>query len=131
MGHPISGPFTESWDGLDDFSPPDPYDETRYRFWKGLMKLMGKNRYLLGFLYIGFINNVSAWLRGFSKIMVDYVRNPNKVHQLNGIITEHFCKQITIMKESCPKLDALFALDDLGTQKSPIISPKTFRKFIR
>ncbi|MHA1294584.1 MAG: uroporphyrinogen decarboxylase family protein [Promethearchaeota archaeon] len=129
MGHPFLGPFHDSWDNLDDYYPFDPSDETRYRFWNGLTKILSKSKYILGILNILFIHNLSSNLRGFSKIMVDFVRNPKQVHKLIKIITDIFSAEIRILKEKVPQMDAIFILDDLGTQVSPIISPRLFRKF--
>jgi len=129
MGHPYKGPFQDSWDNLDEHEFPDPYDKSRYRFWRGLIKTVGKDKYLMGNLYLLFIHNLSSNLRGFSQIMVDFVRNPKKVHNLIGKITEIYYEQIQILKEKCPKLDAMMFFDDLGTQTSPFIGPNFFRKF--
>ncbi len=129
MGHPYKGPFSESWDSLDEYEFPDPYNESRYRYWKFPIKSIAKDRYLLGTVTLLFIHNLSSNLRGFSQIMVDFVKNPNKVHTLIDRITEIFYTEIQLLKEKCPKLDAMMFFDDLGTQKSPFISPRLFRKF--
>lgn len=129
MGHPYSGPFHESWDSLDEYEPPDPYDETRYRAWNNFSKNFSKGKYIMGILNILFIHNLSSNLRGFSRIMVDFIRNPKQVHKLISIITEIFATEIQILKEKIPELNAIFILDDLGTQKSPVLSPRLFKKF--
>ncbi|MBD3350545.1 MAG: hypothetical protein GF364_03565 [Candidatus Lokiarchaeota archaeon] len=115
MGHPIKGPFTDSWDALDTYQPPDVYDESRYRFWNPLMKAIGYGKYLLGHLGVCFLHNLPSWLRGFTKIMLDFRRNPNEVHKLVKIVTDYFYEQIQIMKEKAPRMDAICVCDDLGT----------------
>ena len=129
MGHPYKGPFQESWDGLEEYEFPDPYDESRYRGWNKTAKDNAENRYLMGILSIAFIHNLSSFLRGFDYIMIDFVRNPKKVHKLINIITDIFAKEVELLKQKVPELDAMFFLDDLGTQKSPVISPNLFKKF--
>jgi len=129
MGHPYRGPFHDSWDALEDHPFPDPKDPSRYRFWRGLIKAAGCKKYLLGMFSLLFIHNLSSNLRGFSKIMIDFVRNPKPVHRLIEIITDIYFREVELLKEKCPKLDAIMVFDDLGTQKSPVISPAQFKKF--
>jgi hypothetical protein len=129
MGHPYKGPFTDSWDNLDTHEFPDPHDKSRYRFYKFPVKLLGWRRYLIGYVNLLVIHNLASNLRGFSQMMVDFIKNPKKVQQLIDRITDVFYTEIPILKEKCPKLDAMMFFDDLGTQHSPFISPKLFRKF--
>ena len=93
------------------------------------MKTVSRGKYLMAILNILFIHNLSSNLRGFSKIMVDFAKNPKQVHKLISIITDIFSTEIIELKERIPRLNAIFALDDLGTQHSPVISPRLFRKF--
>ncbi len=129
LGHPFLGPFHDSWDNIDEYDPFDPTDESKYRLWNGLTKIFSKGKYLLVIPNNLFLHNLSSSLRGFSRIMVDFVRNPNPIHKLIRIITDIFTTEVQLLKEKIPTLDAIFAFDDLGTQKSPIISPKLFKKF--
>jgi len=129
MGHPYIGPFQESWDDFENYQFPDPLDESRYRFWNPLMKLIGKDKYLIGHLGLSFLHNLPSWLRGFTNIMVDFIKNPNKVHELIKVVTDYFYMLILTLKETCPTLDCIMTCDDLGTQKSPFLSPVMFKKF--
>ena len=129
MGHPYKGPFSESWDGLEEYCPINAYDSSRYRFWNPLTNMISKGKYLLATLNILFLHNLSSNLRGFSEIMVDFVKNPKQVHKLVSIIADIFMTEILELKERIPRLNAIFALDDLGTQHSPVISPRLFKKF--
>jgi len=129
MGHPHKGPFSESWDGLEDYKGPDPLDKSRYRFWNSLMRIISKHKYLLGaYPQVG-IFGLASNLRGFLELMVDFVKNPKQVHYIIEIITDFYYKSIEIMKQICPELNAFYLLDDLGSQKSSFISPAMFRKF--
>jgi len=129
MGHPEKGPLQDSWDQLEEYQPFDPIAKSRYRMWNGIIKTLGKNRYIFGSPSTLCLHNQSSFIRGFSNIMIDFVKNPKKVDKLIAIVADIFYQQIETLKEKCPKLDAIFALDDLGTQKSPVISPKLFKRF--
>ncbi len=129
MGHPFRGPFQDSWDNLDDYQPPDATDRNRFRFWNKLTQDFSKDQYIMGCPAQAFLYDKSSFLRGFTNIMVDFVRNPKQVHKLISYVTDFFYDQIPLIKEVCPELDAIFVLDDLGTQKSPFVSPRLFKKF--
>jgi hypothetical protein len=129
MGHPFIGPFHESYDNLDDYHPPDVTEKSRYRFWNSSTKLIARDKYIYGCPTQAFLYDHSSFLRGFSNLMIDFKRNPHQVHKLIKIVSDVFYDQIQILKEVCPELDGIFVLDDLGTQKSPFIHPKLFRKF--
>ena len=129
MGHPYKGPFSESWDELGDYKTPDPLDKSRYRMWNSVIRIVSKHKYLLGAHPSVGIHNQASNLRGFLELMVDFVKNPKQCHQLIGIITEYFYKSIQKLKEVCPELDAIYILDDLGSQKNSFLSPAMFRKF--
>lgn len=130
MGHPHQGPFHDSWEGVEDYNSPDASDKSRYRFWNSfLMRMLGKNRYLLGVPADVGIHNRVSFLRGMKTLMSDLRRNPSQVSTLVKTITEHFYIMIQQLKDHCPDLDCIGIYDDLGTQHAPFLSPTLFRKF--
>ena len=129
MGHPYIGPFQESYDNIDEYQPPDAKKDSRYHFWRGILKQSGKGRYLYGGPMQAFIYDHASFLRGFTNIMLDFRKNPNQVQKLANMVADFFCDAVEKIKEVIPELNAIFALDDLGTQKGPILSPKMFRRF--
>jgi uroporphyrinogen decarboxylase len=131
LGHPLKGPFDESWDNLDDYKIPDANDETRYRFAKtGIWRIVAKNRYILGSIGVDGIFHRCCHLRGFNNFLIDMVKNPKQVHKLIEKILPFYLIQAEKYKESYPALDSIMIADDLGTQKSPFLSPRLFKKFI-
>ena len=130
LGHPIHGPLEENWDGLDDFLIPDAADDNRYRIMKsGLWRILGKNRYNLGTMGVDGIFHRTCHIRGFTNLLVDLARNPKKVQQLVDKILPFYLIQAEKYKEYYPICDSIMIADDLGTQKSPFLSPRMFKKF--
>jgi len=131
LGHPIEGPLKNNWDGLDDYKIPDANDETRYRFIKsGIWKLLGKKKYTLGSMGVDGIFHRCCHLRGFSNFLIDLARNPKQVYKLFDKILPFYLIQTERYKEFYPTLDSIIVADDMGTQKSPFVSPRTFNKFV-
>ena len=74
----------------------------------------------------------AEWLRGFADFYADLLTNRPFVHALLDRVLE------IKMAMAAPALDAvrgfvdvLLAGDDLGTQQAPMISPATYREFVR
>jgi len=61
-------------------------------------------------------------------LILDLVRNPNKVEQLINKLLPYYLIQAEKYKELFPICDAIVVADDLGTQKSPFLSPRLFNK---
>lgn len=131
LGHPVKGPLEDSWDTFDDYEIPDPHVEERYRIMKtSLWRLLGKTRYTIGTIGSDGIFHRCCHLRGFSNFLMDLARKPKMAEKLIQKVTRFFTVQAKKYFEYYPKLDSIIIADDLGTQKSPFISPKMFRKFI-
>ncbi len=74
----------------------------------------------------------AEWLRGFAGFYADLLTNKPFVHALLDKVLE------IKMAMAAPALDAvrgcvdvILAGDDLGTQQAPMISPATYREFVR
>ncbi|TXT63479.1 MAG: hypothetical protein BAJALOKI3v1_360005 [Promethearchaeota archaeon] len=131
-GHPHFGPLQESWDRIDEVEIPDMSNEKRYRIIKNpLWKLLGRKRYTIGELAPNGFFNLCSQIRGFNNYLIDLARNPKQVHELNEKVLPYFTSLIKNYKEFYPSLDSIMVADDLGTQKSPFISPSIFTKFFK
>lgn len=131
-GHPFLGPLQESWDNLDDFKIPDGSDQDRFRLIRNeLWKILAKNRYTVGALGVNGFFNLCTQLRGFNNLLIDFKRNPKNISLLIKKIEPYYLIQIKEFKNQYPKLDSVYIADDLGTQKSPFISPSTFKSFFK
>jgi uroporphyrinogen decarboxylase len=131
-GHPSHGPLQESWENLDAFKIPDISNPKRYRIVKSwFWKFLGRNRYCIGELVPNGFFNLCSQLRGFSNFLVDLSRNRNNVVELIEKLVPYYKDLIGNYKKYYPKLDAIICADDLGTQKSPFISPQLFKKYFK
>ena len=131
-GHPFLGPLQENWDNLDYIKIPDGANLDRFRLIRNrLWKILAKNRYTLGALGANGFFNLCSQMRGFSNILIDFKRNSKKISKLINIITPFYLNQIEQFKKVYPSLDSIYIADDLGTQKSPFISPSIFNSFFK
>ncbi|MGV9205792.1 MAG: uroporphyrinogen decarboxylase family protein, partial [Promethearchaeia archaeon] len=131
-GHPYHGPLQDSWDALEEYVPPDASDPERYRLVKSrIMKFIGRNKYTIGSMGVNGFFNLCSQLRGFNNLLVDVARNTQKVCDLLEKVLPFYLTQIKKLKEYFPKLDSIMLPDDMGTQKSPFISPRIFRDIFK
>lgn len=66
---------------------------------------------------------------GFEKILADFMLNPHKVEAILDEITENFAQVASRLASF--DIDILILGDDVGAQKSMIMSPKTWRTFLK
>ncbi len=131
-GHPLHGPLQDNWDFLEEFNIPDVSNEKRYRILKmGIWKFLGRNRYTVGELQPNGFFALCSQIRGFSNFLVDLARKPKQVEQLINKILPYFFTLIRKYKEYYPSLNSVIIADDMGTQKSPFMSPAIFRKLLK
>jgi len=131
-GHPLHGPLQDNWDALEEFTIPDLSNEKRYRILKmGIWKFLGRNRYTVGELVPNGFFALCSQLRGFTNFLVDLVRKPKQVEQLLKKVLPYFLTLIRKYKEYYPSLNSVIIADDMGTQKSPFMSPAIFGKLFK
>lgn len=132
FGHPIKGPLEDNWDALGNFQPPDATIAERYRIIKsGLWKRLGRKRYCIGSIGVNGYFNLCTQLRGFNNLLIDFVKNAKQVQELIEKLTPFYLNQVKKFKEIYPTLDSIMWPDDMGTQKSPFMSPRIFKKFFK
>ena len=68
--------------------------------------------------------------RGMEDLLVDYYENPEEVHALHRAVLD---TEMKILKRAFEEIqpDGYMISDDLGTQTSLMMSPDTFREFIK
>ncbi len=119
-------PPLKDWSDLDRWKAPDPHDQTRYERLERLMQLFA-GKYVFGTIqYFAFTR--MTFLRGFENLMMDFYDHPEKIKRLASILTDYSLGLIDEYKRL--GAHAIFALDDLGSQQAPFISPDTFQEFI-
>lgn len=127
MGHP-GRPALETWDDLADWEPPDYSNPWRYRFFGILSKFLHRYTMCSPDEAAGLFQRATN-LRGFTNFMVDLRRHPKQVHELLKRINEAYLERLEMWLKYKP--DAVFVLDDLGTQQDVFVSPALFRKFFK
>ncbi|MFX0186958.1 MAG: uroporphyrinogen decarboxylase family protein [Candidatus Hodarchaeota archaeon] len=131
-GHPFKGFLQDDWDKINDYKIPDASNPERYRMIKTkIWKLLGKNRYTVGEMGANGLFNQCSQIRGFTNLLIDFARHSQEVDQLINKILPFYLIQIEKFKGYYPTLDSIIIADDLGTQKSPFISPRIFQKFFK
>lgn len=66
---------------------------------------------------------------GFESVLTDFILNPDKIHKILDEITDNFAK--VAVKLVSYDIDILILGDDVGAQKSMIMSPETWRTFLK
>jgi hypothetical protein len=126
--HPLS-----DWSALATYRPPDPmrYSERGTRDWaqtereiadqraQGLLT-WGQGERLFDRLY---------FLRGFTNLMFDFAEEPPELAQLIAILTDH--ELVLIERWLQIGVDVMGFHTDIGTQTGLMISPRSFRGYIK
>jgi hypothetical protein len=130
MGHPGRAAI-ENWEDLDNHIEkyiPNANDESRYKIAKDLKVKMNNNHYLMLILTTFGPSQVAAALRGFNRYLIDHNKHPQELKRILDLVAEY---HVDLMKNSYRiglNPHGIWLVDDLGEQKGPFFSPKTFRK---
>jgi uroporphyrinogen decarboxylase len=86
------------------------------------------NQYVLGHWWYCFYERLWA-IRGMQNVLVDFIEHPVELKRLSRAILDHHVKAIRGLK-ACG-VDGIFTSDDLGSQRALMMSPATFRRFLK
>lgn len=112
---------------LDGYQFPDPLADLHFSDIPGLLE-MYPDRFRL--FEIGFSMYERAWtLRGMEALLMDFVINPDFVHELMGAICDYNIKQIQQALKF--DIDAVKLGDDWGQQRGLIMGQECWNEFIR
>jgi uroporphyrinogen decarboxylase len=121
---------------LDEFSAypfPDPLDEGRFATLRSQAEAAaaeGKAVALLG--PCAGIAEVYSWLRGYEEYYVDLARHKDWVgYMLDRLVEWKGTFWERALHEIGDLVDVVVEADDLGSQKAPLMSPKTYRQVIQ
>ena len=122
-GHPL-----EDDNSLSSYKSPDPNRPELYSEAAWLLENFRNDYYIVGVTVTTIFE--TAWaLRGFEQIMVDFLRNPDLA---NAILDIPFQYHLTAAKRLTEMgVDMIWTGDDIGAQNAMIISPRTWRKFLK
>jgi uroporphyrinogen decarboxylase len=112
---------------LAGYSFPDPLADRHFSEIPGLLEKY-PDRFRL--FEIGFSLYERAWtLRGMEALLMDFVTNPDFVHELMGAICDYNIKQIKHALKF--DIDAVKLGDDWGQQRGLIMGKECWNEFIR
>lgn len=124
-GHPLA-----DWSALETYRPPDP-DE--YMNWEevaaGYEAELAQGRFSWG--PGGSLFERLQWLRGPANLLMDLAETENaNLQRLIDLVLAHNLKVIRRAIALGPP-DFIGFGDDLGSQRAPLISPATFRRWLK
>ena len=124
-GAPI-GPCLREPD-LSDYRFPDP--AAAYRF-AGLADWTAANAPHYTFLWIGDLWERATFMRGMEAILLDLALAPRFVEELLRGLTDYILRTMEILFARFA-LDGVALSDDYGSQRSMLMSPACWRKFVK
>ena len=111
---------------LDGYTFPDPLDG---RFYDNIESSIESKGDLFRVFEMGFSLYERAWtLRGMENLMMDFIVNPDFVHELLTAITDYNIRQVK--KALTFDIDAVYFGDDWGQQHGLQMGPELWKRFI-
>ncbi|MHA1105517.1 MAG: uroporphyrinogen decarboxylase family protein [Promethearchaeota archaeon] len=131
MGHP-GRPSLPNWDDFENYVSkyiPNASEESRYKPALQLRNMLENDRYFtLIFNFFG-PSQVVAAMRGFNTYLIDHRRHPDELKRALQVVADYHVKIMRYSKKYGIKADGIWLVDDLGEQKGPFFSARTFEKF--
>jgi uroporphyrinogen decarboxylase len=123
--HPVEGAIKTEKD-LDTWHPPDPDEPWRYEKLTELVKRYKGQRAIIASFQDPF--NVANEVRGATNHYTDFVKNPDLVDRLAGLIRDYYLRYI----RNCIEIGAeiIFFAGDYATAKWPMLSREHFAKHV-
>jgi len=119
----VSKGALEDLDQVDTFPLPD-FDNPNYYQKAAEIFAEYPHKYHLGGLH-GMTFSIARYLRRFEQYLSDVLLEPEKIHRLHDRADEEILKQIIHLKRV--GADAIFIVEDWGTQLDMLVSPALFR----
>ena len=125
LPHPVEGAVKSEKD-LDTWQLPDPDDPRCYQFLKEIIKRYKGQRAIIASFQDPF--NVANEVRGATNHYMDFVRNPDLVDRLSGLIRDYYLRYITNCVEA--GADIIHITGDYATTKWPMLSREHFARHV-
>lgn len=135
-GQAVGYPLAE-WAALDSYQPPDPLTQTAYSprdSWEQAAEVIqqAKQRCEVAIAPAypddRFFERLQ-YLRGFENLMIDLLSEPPQLSRLIDMVVDY---NVTLARKWTEiGADVVLFGDDLGTQTASMISPQTFRKWLK
>jgi uroporphyrinogen decarboxylase len=133
-GQPVEHPLAD-WKMLKNFRPPDVLRKTRWgedrEDWDRLKRRLEENRKqgVLATARIPCFFDRLHYLRGFENLLCDFASGPPELPNLIEMVLETNLMLISKLLEL--GLDLVDHHGDIGTQRSLMMRPETFRKYLK
>jgi len=123
--HPVEGAIKTEKD-IDTWQPPDPDEPWRYEELAELVKRYKGQKAIIASFADPF--NVANEIRGATAHYMDFVKNPDLVDRLAGLIRDYYLRYI----RNCIEVGAeiIFISGDYATTKWPMLSNEHFAKHV-
>ena len=82
-------------------------------------------------MMVGDLWERATFMRGMENLLMDTLLNPKFVEALLQELTDYIIKGMLKLFEMDCEFEAIFLMDDYGAQRSTIISPDQWRKFVK
>ena len=122
-GHPLAE------DGaIDSYQPPDPHRPELYTEAARVIREYKEEYWIVGVTVTTILE--TAWaLRGFESLLMDFVVNPGLA---NAILDIPFHYHLAAAEKLVRRgVDMIWIGDDVGSQHAMIMSPNTWRRFLK
>ncbi len=118
-----------TWEELKDFQMPDPHKAGMfYDFDKKVPGYREKDLAYVALQYYGPLEKLEN-IRGFENTMMDFYEEPDKIEELLDKVTDY---RVALAEDICARGVVMgHGGDDYGVQAGPIMSMKTWRRFIK
>jgi hypothetical protein len=127
IGYISSHPLHE-WSDLESYNFPDPDDPSRYEYMEESLMHAG-DKYVLVYKHSLLFERL-WFLRGLNNLMLDFILEPEKVHDLADRIVEFDIAIIRNLKKLFKgRIHGLWTTDDWGTQNGLMISMPMWHEF--
>ena len=123
VGHPLADDLA-----IDSYQPPDPNRPELYHEAERVIEEYGDEYWIVGVTVTTIFE--TAWaLRGYEKTLMDLALNPDYVEKLFDI---PFNYHLTAAKKLVELgVDMIWTGDDVGAQNRMLVSPDTWRRFLK
>ena len=123
VGHPLADDLA-----IDSYQPPDPNRLELYLEAERVIEEYGDEYWIVGVTVTTIFE--TAWaLRGYEKTLVDFALNPDYLEKLFDI---PFSYHLTAAKKLVEMgVDMIWTGDDVGAQNRMLVSPDTWRRFLK
>ncbi|NVM37869.1 MAG: hypothetical protein HWN81_19915 [Candidatus Lokiarchaeota archaeon] len=130
QGHP-GRPSLLNWDDFDNYLSIyklDAHDKSRYKLALKVKESLQDIRYLILLFNCHGPSQLISAMRGFNRYLVDHKKNPQELKRALQVVADYHVEVLNYSIKYNLNPDGIWLVDDLGEQKGPFFSPKTFEK---